>query len=242
MEQTYGSMQAAEVSMSPVSKFFKIFTEPKKVFQALTQKPTWLVVFLIIAILATTFGYLTYSARMADVKAQITTNPNLNEEQKELILSRMGESDKPNWTMALTPVGLAIYVFFLSGVLFFVFNILLGGSSTFKKMLSVFCYSALVGVPEMIIKTPLILAKKTLKVHTDLALFLPVDWSDSFLYMVLDQIDLFTIWQVVLLGIGTSVIYNFSLKKSLNTIVVLWILLVLISTVVQKLTAGLFFA
>ncbi len=94
----------------------------------------------------------------------------------------------------------------------------------------------------MIIKTPLILAKKTLKVHTDLALFLPVDWSDSFLYMVLDQIDLFTIWQVVLLGIGTSVIYNFSLKKSLNTIVVLWLLLVLISTVVQKLTAGLFFA
>jgi len=78
------------------------------------------------------------------------------------------------------------------------------------------------------------------KVQTSLALFLPVDLSDKFYYNFLAGFDIFNLWQVLLISVGISVIYNFTFKKSFTTVFILWLLAILVGTVLKTVFGGMF--
>lgn|SRR5574341_354979 len=239
MTDAIGLAPSTPPTLSGLAKIWGIYFRPKEVFASLKLKSVWLLPFITICVVAMIFSYVTYDQRITDAKAKVLSNPNLTEEQRVMIEERIDQQAQKKWTLALAPIFVFIIFAIFSLVLFFVCNVILGGQGKFVTMLSIFIYSSLVGIPEMIIKTPLVMAKNSVEqVHTDLALFLPADLSDKFYYQFLAGFNFFTFWQVLLIATGISILYQFTFKKSFSTVMILWILLIFITTALRTLTGG----
>ncbi|MGB8658424.1 MAG: Yip1 family protein [Candidatus Zixiibacteriota bacterium] len=225
--------------MGGASKVFNIFFEPRKVFESLRIKPTWLVPFIIAALLGIGFFYYTYPFIMNQQVEKIRDNDKIPDEQKQMIIEKMTErSHPPFWQLGLAPAGTLVVLAIVAGVLFLVFNVLLGGDSSYRRVFSVYAYSSLVAIPETIVKFPLIMIKKDSGVQTSLALLLSASDKNSFLYRVLASFDVFTIWEVILISLGMGVLYKYSTKKSLTTVLVLWIIWILAKAGLSSLFGG----
>lgn len=241
MEEVTSTVPQEEKPMGGASKIINLFFEPKKVFESLRIKPTWLVPFIIVAILGIGSFYFTYPLMMKQQVEKIRENEKIPDEQKQTIIEKMTEQDHPPlWQLPFAPVGVIVVFAIVSAVLFFVFNVLLGGDSTFRRVFSVFCYSSLIGIPSMVVKFPLTMMKQDLNVQTSLALLLSADNKDTFLYRVLSGFDIFTLWQVILISIGMGVLYSYTTKKAFTVVFVLWVLLILGMSGLSSLLGGMF--
>ncbi|NIN01246.1 MAG: hypothetical protein GTO24_25085 [candidate division Zixibacteria bacterium] len=239
MEQTIPSVQPEEKTMGGASKVFNIFFEPRKVFESLKIKPTWVLPFIIVALLGMGFFYYTFPYMMDQQVQRIQENERIPEEQKERIIETLKEKEHPPvWQLAIAPAGSLIALVIVSAVLFFVFNVLMGGDSTFRRAFSVYCYSALVAIPSMIVKFPLIMSKGNLNVQTSLALLLSADAKDTFLYSVLSSFDIFTVWQVILVSMGLGVMYGYTTKKAFTAVFILWIVWILLKSGLGTMLGG----
>jgi hypothetical protein len=228
MEETVQTVQPQESAMGGLSKVVNIFFEPRKVFESLKIKPTWLVPVIIVAVLGMGFFYYTFPYIMNEQVQNIRDNDRIPEEHKERIIERIKEAEHPPiWQMAIAPAGTLVYVVIVAAVLFFVFNVLMGGDSGFRRVFSVFCYSSLVAIPSMIVKFPLVMMKGNVNVQTSLGLLLSPEAKGSFLHSVLSSLDIFNLWQVILVSIGLGVMYKFSTKKAFTTVAILWIIWIL---------------
>jgi hypothetical protein len=225
MEETVQTVQPEESTMGGLSKVVNIFFEPRKVFQSLKIKPTWLVPVIIVAVLGMGFFYYTFPYIMNEQVQNIRDNDRIPEEHKERIIERIREAEHPPlWQMAIAPAGTLISLIIVAAVLFFVFNVLMGGDSGFRRVFSVYCYSSLIAIPAIIVKFPLVMMKGNINVQTSLGLLLSPDAKGSFLYSVLSSFDVFTLWQVILVSMGLGVMYKFSTKKSFTTVAILWVI------------------
>jgi hypothetical protein len=225
MEEAVPIVQPEEKPMGGASKVLNLFFEPRKLFQSLNLKPTWVVPFIIVALLGMGFFYYTYPYIMDQQVQRIQDNDRIPQQAKGGIIEKLKEQDHPPlWQMGIAPVGTLVSFVVIAAVLFFVFNVLLGGDSSFRRVFSLYCYSSLVAIPSMIVKFPLIMAKGNMNVQTSLALLLSPDSQGSFLNSVLSSFDIFTIWQVILVSIGLGVMYKFSTKKAFVAVLVLWVI------------------
>lgn len=241
MEQVSPSAQPEEKPLGGASKIINTFFEPKKVFESLKIKPTWLIPFLIVTLLGIGSFYYTFPFIMAQQVERIQENEKIPEEQKELIIEKLTEKDHPPlWQLALAPIGTLVSLVIVAAVLFFVFNVLLGGDSAFRRIFSVYCYSSLIAIPAMIVKFPLIMMKENLNVQTSLALILSVNEKDTFLYSVLSSFDIFTIWQVILVSMGLGVMYKYTTKKTFTAVLILWLIWILAKSGLSTLFGGAF--
>jgi hypothetical protein len=241
MEQVIASVQPEEKPMGGAAKVLNLFFEPKKVFESLRIKPTWLVPFIIIALLGIGFFYTTYPYIMNQQVERIRDNDKIPQDQKQTIIDKMTESSHPPlWQLPLAPIGTIFVFVILAAILFFVFNVILGGDSSFRRVFSIYCYSNLIAIPSMIVKLPLIMLKKDIGVQTSLALLLSAESKETFLYRVFSGFDIFTLWAVILISIGMGVLYRYTTKKSFTIVFVLWVLLILITSGLSGLFGGMF--
>jgi len=217
--------------MGVFEKIAGIFISPRETFESLDRKPTWLVPFIIIAVMTLGMTLLTRDIGVQDMMAKFQASE-LPQEQIDKIAAQSQGVGK-YIQMVLIPVAtLAIWAIF-AGILLFCGNTLLGGSAKFKKLFSMMSWSSLVSCLAIIVNTAIILSKGTTQgVTTSLAVLLPVPGlSDkpSIFYRLLSKFDLFTIWSLVLWTIGLSVIYKFTVKKSAGLVIALWAVWIVIS-------------
>ena len=217
--------------MGVFEKIAGIFISPRETFEALDQKPSWLVPFLIIVVMTLGMTMLTRDIGMQDMMAKFQARE-MPQEQIDKIAAQ-SEGIGKYIQMVLIPVAtLAVWAIF-AGILLFCGNTLLGGSAKFKKVFSMMSWSSLVGALAIIVNTAIILSKGTTQgVTTSLAVLLPVPGlSDkpSIFYRLLSKFDLFTIWSLILWTIGLSVIYKFTMKKSAGLVIALWAVWIVIS-------------
>jgi len=240
MEEITSTVPQEEKTMGGASKIINIFFEPRRVFESLKIKPTWLVPFLIAVLLGIGFLYFAFPLIVDQQVERIQEMEQIPEARKLEIIEGMREKDHPPlWQMALPPVFGLIVLVVVAGILFLVFNFLLGGDSTYRRVLSVYSYSGLVAIPSMIVKFPLIKIKGDLNVQTSLALLLSANAKDTFLYSVLSSFDIFNFWQVILVSMGMGVIYKYPTKKTFTTVVTLWIIWIFLKSGLSSLFGGL---
>jgi hypothetical protein len=219
-----------------------VFISPKETFEAIDQKPTWLVPFIIIVVMTLGMAVLTRDIGMQDMMAKYQAME-LPQEQIDKIAAQSQGIGK-YIQMVLIPVAtLAIWAIF-AGILLFCGNTLLGGSAKFKKLFSMISWSSFVGALAIIVNTAIILSKGTTQgVTTSLAVLMPVPGlSDkpSLLYRLLSKFDVFTIWSLILWTIGLSVIYKFTMKKSAGLVIALWAVWIVISIAFGSLFGAMF--
>ena len=229
------SVQVESVKpMSAVSGVLKVLFQPREVFASVQSKANWLLPLIILIILTLIATVVLYPTIKTEVLNNIANNPDISDEQRAQVVEQVSGSLTLPAIMIPGLLYEILAFFVIAAVFFFVASIMFGAEGKFVQMISVTGLSLMVSIPETVIKLPLMLARQTMKVHTDLALFLPLSMEKSFIYSLLGHIDIFSIWKVYLIGLGMAVVYKFAPKKALTASFVVWGIYVLLASVLGR--------
>jgi len=204
------------------------YYQPDKVFEGMRDKPRWLIP-LIVSVVFTLIvtAIILPTIVLPEQAAKMASNPDIPAEQLEAIQARMSGPIPLIaglvGNLVAVPAGLL-----LIGLIFWWIFSMLGHKAKFTEMFTAAVYGSLIGIPGAIIKVPLMFIKETAKVSTSLGLILPAEMEEGFLVRLLNHIDLFTIWTLVVMAIGFSVFSGAPRKKSYWTVFACWAVFILI--------------
>jgi hypothetical protein len=204
-----------------------ILTSPTKVGRNVMEDPHWVIPLVVVLAIFFAAAVTTYEHQVEFQR----------EYMEEMIRERNPDADIDSM-FEMTPrrqmlSGVAAAV--MGGLMILVFSAVLkgvasvaGGQVGFRRMFSFVAYSTVIGALGSLVKVPLVLAKGSIDVRTSLAAFAPSVELRSAVGVLLSSFDIFSIWQVVALCFGYSVLTGFDIKKSSGIVVGLWAVLVLI--------------
>jgi Yip1-like protein len=235
--------------IGPLGRLTGTLISPGETFKDVNRKPTWVVPVIIgmITVLGSTlfFNWRVHPDWDTIMRTQIKkgmerSGRELSEEQiqQQVTIAKKIQSFSPIIAVVFTPV---FYVV-LAGI-FALGLLLIQAQTTFKKILSVVCWSnaavGLIGVL-VVIASLLIRDEESLRsidpsqpagiVPTNLGAFLPSDVSAP-LKSIAASVDIFTIWLLILLTIGFAAIAGgrkITTSKTGRVVFGLWIIWVLV--------------
>lgn len=105
-------------------------------------------------------------------------------------------------------IGTPLILLVLAGILFAIFNAVMGGAATFKQLYSVIAHSTFVWVVGWIFVLPMNYMRETMSSLTNLSVLFPMLEEGTFLNRLLGSVDVFMIWWVIVLAIGVGVLYR----------------------------------
>ncbi len=201
-----------------LSRFLGILTSPRATYADVVARPRWfgMVAFVIlIGLIAGTAMMATSVGRTAALDAARTQMDSLGIKLSAEAEAQMEKSitEMPLWRMGIQTgitqiiVGILVPVIF-AGLLFVVFNAMLGGDASFRQLLATVVHASPVQVVGVLISTPIMYLKESMTGVTNLGVFLPMLDEGSFLSKFLGSIDLIRIWWIIVLSIGLSVLYR----------------------------------
>lgn len=235
-ENNSGVNLATKSEMNAFQRFIGIFLSPREAIESINRKPNWLVPLIIIALASLIFTMVTLPISMPEQmqkQREKLEEQNKSDEEIDTAMA-MGEKFGKIFAPVGAIVGTVIVLVLMAAIYLFIGNVILGGETTFKKMFSMYTYTSLIGVLAMALKLPLVLSQKTMDISFSLSMLLPADQAKNFIYYVLKSVEVFSIWQFALLAIGFSVLYKFTMKKSVWIMVVLFLVYVLISATLMN--------
>jgi hypothetical protein len=198
-------------------KIIYLFCKPYRIFKIIDKKPNWITPFIIVTVLYILYHIFTFDIKLEDKinKMQIK---NIPQERIETVQAKMGSFEK-YYLIPLIPLGV-ILVWTMYALIFDLLGKkIIQKDIEFIKIYSIIAWSSIIGMGlDKIIVTLLALYKGTLHgVNTSLVKIFPtpsLGQELSLVYLIFSEINIFTIWQVFLLIIGFSIIYNTHSKKS----------------------------
>lgn len=245
MDNSIQSSNENVKELSAVQRAVKIYSDPQTAFESIREKPTWLFPVLVTIILAIITIFSTTDLQRQAQRDAILKSEMIPEEQKDKILENMEENQDDIVKTKLLPAGMSIigtFIYFAiaAGIFMMIGNLIMGGKTTFKQNFALFAWGSMIGVAETVVKVPLMLSKGSYKVYTSLALLMDESQSKTVLFQLLDAIDLFAIWKVIVFAIGFGVVYQFGRKKGYMAIVPLYIIIIAVSIGFKQMFSGFF--
>lgn len=232
------TLQETQPAMTPVERTINVFSAPEKAFTDINRHPSWLFPLLLILFSSLGFMYATHDLQNAYQKKLIMDSERFSEEQKDKFLESM-ENPTPLREYVIPALGVTVTVFVIPAILAAVFmlfgNFVYGGTANYKNIFSVTAWAGLIGIVEMLVKAPLMLAKNSMEVYTSLAVFLDTGLSKTWLFQLLNIVDVFIIWKIIVYSIGFSVVFKLSKNKSYATLSVLYVVFAIITISLTRL-------
>lgn len=222
-----------------LKQIWNIIVSPNETFAYINEKPTWWLPLTTLIIISIGYILVTFPSIIIPEKiSTIMSNPaiqNLTDAQKAKILSTSNILIR---SIIGAIISTPIYLL-LKGVIFYFAIIVTGYEIKFRKMFSLTVWAGIITSLGIVVKTALTVIKHSSNVYTSLAVFLPNLDKSSSLFVFLNNFEIFTLWNLTLIGLGLGVITKLNKKKSTTIVFVLWILWVLINTfVLRKFSPG----
>jgi hypothetical protein len=212
-------------------KLALLFSNPTALFESLKRKSSWLPPLILLILISIIIGLIVQPYIMQSVKrdttAFLSSIPNLPEGTIDKTNESFDKAAQSGFAKnLLTGVlnGLLIhglFFFIVVTVLFLVGAIFFGGTAKYIKVMSLYSWIMPIWVVGMIVAAPLMIAKGTYGISLSLAVMVVHDVTSP-LFFLMKNLNLFTIWAVILLGIGFSIIYGVSRAKGVVIMLVLW--------------------
>jgi len=219
--------------MSLPRRIIGIFTAPRAVFEYLRESPRVLGAMVVVCVVALLSTLPITKIIIQDQVEKMQAKPNMT---PEAIAKATGVMKMTVPIFGI--IGNIVLIVVLAAIYLFMANIILGGSTNFKKMMAGVAHVSLIGILSAIVRVPLILAKGTSDVTLSPAIFLPSESHKTFLYHLLSQCDLFVIWMLALAAVMISVLANVPQRKATTGVVVLWVILAPIFALFQSKFGG----
>lgn len=213
--------EQAPAAIHPVGRMIGVFFSPKTTFDDIAKKPSWVapvVLLTALSILVSIAMHQRIDWREL-VSQQLDKNPQTAQMSAEQKQQRIEAGAKIASVVAYIfgIAGPILFILVVAGVMMGAYNLLAGTNATFRQSLAVAAHAAMTGVVSSVLFL-LILYLKPFgtvdlenPVATNAGAFLP-EGSAKWLVTLGKQIDIFTIWTLILLAIGFAAINPKKLK------------------------------
>jgi len=105
-------------------------------------------------------------------------------------------------------ISIPLMALIIGGVVYAIFNAVMGGAATFKQVLAVVAHSQIISALAFLVSVPINFIKGSMSGATNLGVLLPMLDESSFAARLLGMVDLFALWWVMVLSIGLAVLYK----------------------------------
>ncbi len=220
-----------------VARFIGIITAPRATYESIVAHPKW---FGMLAIFAVGMGLLVggfLATKVGqDAWLDAAANSPFSGQVSEQQLQGM-EKMAPYIgyiTGAYMLIGMPVFMVILSGILYAIFNAAMGGNATFKQVFTVVVHAGPIGLLSQLFTVPLNYFRGTMSSATNLAVLLPMLPEKSFAAHLLGMIDLFLIWQLIVLSIGLAVLYRRRTQPIATALLVVYAIIAVIVAFVRR--------
>ena len=219
----------SQTEIGLVSRMIRIFYAPGETFESLARKHSvvdWLVPTVLSAVVVTVAAVLVlpftteFNQEVMQQRMQ-----GMSAEEREVVEQYQTQDIMQASTLIITPIVLFIFLFVFAAC-YLVMGKLFGGLLSYSQVLAIVAYGGLITIPQQVVKTLLILAKKTPMVQMGLGFFLSEEALQSFSGRLLSLIDPFIIWSVVITGLGLSLVGQLDRSRAyagVGVITLIWL-------------------
>jgi len=222
------------------ARFLGIITSPRETFQGLVAKPRWFgmlvlttvaTAVLLAAFFATPVGQQAYIDKAA--QGNPFGGPPPSGDALKAIERFAGYMPYIYGIGAL--ISGPIITLIMTGILFGIFGVAMGGQATFKQAFAVVTHSGVIGLVGQVLVMPVNYFRETLESPMNLAVLLPMLDPGSFVAKLLGSVELFRVWWVMVLSIGLAVLYR---RKTQSVAIPLFVLYAVIAIAIAAFSAA----
>jgi hypothetical protein len=223
--------------MSLIARAIGIITSPRATYASVVAHPKW---FGMLALTAVGLGLLIGGFLLTKVGQEAWLDAALNSpfsgqvnDQQIQAMERMAPYvgyGTIAYMLVLFPIIMAV----VSGILYAIFNAAMGGNATFKQVFTVVIHTGPIGLLSQLFTVPLNYFRGTMTSATTLSVLLPMLPEESFLSRFLGMIDLFLVWQVIVLSIGLAVLYRRRTQPIATALLVVYAIIAVIVALVRR--------
>lgn len=216
-------MDCTSHSFEYIKRISQVFYKPIQTFRVLAEncgKVDWLLPTVILAVLSLSCSWfirpIVESTRDTIIESQL---PQLPVEQKESIIDIQKTARVIGFLFL--PILCFLSLFAVGSVLFGL-NKLLSGMASYEQVTAIYAYSSLIDAVRLLVITPIIISENSLDVHIGFGSLMSEQVSRTFIGHVISRIDIFDIWQVLVISIGLAVVGQVSIRRTLGAVLGLW--------------------
>ena len=212
-------------SLNLIQRVVMVFTAPAKLGEILRLRSPWFWTLAIVGIVSL-IGFLVLPSDLfrAAVEEQLARRP----DQPQEIDTAMRFARIAGTAGAL--IGTFVAAAVIAGVVYLVFNVMLGGETSYKQQLSAVSHMYWINMLGFLVLIPLWIAKEDMQVRLGLGLLLP-EAPSSFFGHLMNGINIFGLWSSAALGAMESGLSGgkITVGKGITTVLVMYFVWVLIS-------------
>jgi hypothetical protein len=237
MANTTVQTGATPARLSLIARAIGIITSPRATYASVVAHPKW---FGMLALTAVGLGLLIGGFLLTKVGQEAWLDAALNSpfsgqvnDQQIQAMERMAPYvgyGTIAYMLVLFPIIMAV----VSGILYAIFNAAMGGNATFKQVFTVVIHTGPIGLLSQLFTVPLNYFRGTMTSATTLSVLLPMLPEESFLSRFLGMIDLFLVWQVIVLSIGLAVLYRRRTQPIATALLVVYAIIAVIVALVRR--------
>lgn len=217
-----------------LSRIIGVITSPRATFQNIVAAPRPFGVLFIVATiigLASIAPQFTEKGRAATLEAQVSAierfGGTVTPEARERLEERSHNVPLRFLGLLGTYVFLPVMALLFAAIYWAAFNVVLGGTASFKQVLAIITHSQVVGALGIIAGLPIILStgKMTMTGPFNLGALAPMLEEGSKIAAWLGSISVFTLWALVLTSIGLAVLYKRNSRNIAITLIAIYLLI-----------------
>jgi hypothetical protein len=222
---------------SAIARILGVFFEPDATFTDIARSPGFIAPLLLMILC--TFGtswVIVHRVDMRDfITKQFEKNPRMEsmpKDQKEQAIERGAKFSAG--IIYATPIFIPLGVLIIAGILMVTGNFIFGGTATYKQIFSVVSHAQLTGIITGILAVVILYLKDPTDVDlqnlvaSNLGPLVPAE--SKFLHRAAISMDLFSFWQIYLMGTGLAICARLSKGKGIMAVAIPWLLFVLIAS------------
>ena len=188
---------------------WQVFYQPSAFFASLKDNPRILVPYIAVGIVCLlAFGLIADLMVEMQVESPQAAERLQGQELTPQMLTFM------KWSSIIFPtLAFLLYPLLVAALVLVFGNFVMAGQATFKPVLSVALYGTFIYMVGVLVLAPMMLAKGTVMVSLSLGVLAASEGPQSPLYQALSKIGVFNIWEIIVVGIGLSIVYGVARNK-----------------------------
>jgi hypothetical protein len=198
-----------------VRGLWQVFVSPGEFFAKLKDQPKVIVPLVALFVLSLLLVAATWK-----YSAQLQIDQINRLAQRGMAVGPIPSIESLQWKSYLGGFVLLLPPFICAALAMFSGNVLMGGLARYKQLLSIMIYGDIIWAVGDLLKLPLIWAKHSLAVGYSLGALVADRGPMSPLFIALDRVGVFYIWEIVVVAIGVSAVYGFSKGKGYTVAII----------------------
>ncbi|MFQ6609978.1 MAG: YIP1 family protein [Fidelibacterota bacterium] len=212
--------------MEHIQRILGIWLNPVKTLESFPKQASiqiWLIPMIIILVFISITTYVSAPYAKELQLEMVQMKEDIPDDLREDMIDRLSTDTVSPLEFVSAIVGATLWYLIQTLIIFGISTLALGVNTTFKSLWAMIILINTTNIIELAVKVPLMISSGNLLIESGLSLLLPGSLTETFIYNFLYQFDIFSIWRVILIGLGLSIIHESERNKTFGILFGLWI-------------------